>query len=369
MATANSKVKFAYTTAAAYANLQTTDPNTIYFLADTQQIFLGSINYAPSEPYATDNVAGTIKTNSDIGISTDVDGKLQISGLMGNTSANSGLYYPVTLTPESVGRNSILISDATGINLTSRSFSIVAGTGITLKSSAAAGSTTYTVADTYDNRFLCVLAINGYLTLNESTAPSYVSKITSIKKGDQTPSLNFNAQPLSSTPITITVDKSANPDSIANSLRLYGDMSGGYCNMIIGQCMASRSGNRSVVVGQFVDSEAAQSVLIGARLYNSATSSALFGQKLINTKPYSLLSGFGHDSTNGPTNGVTAVGQWSKITSNTRFAVGNGANQDSRSNAFEILDSGGLVLTAPNGSKWKVNVDDTGNLVTTSYTS
>lgn len=369
MATANSKVKFVYTTATAYANLQATDPNTIYFLADTQQIFLGSINYAPSEPYATDNVAGTIKTNSDVGISTDSNGKLQISGLMGNTNANSGLYYPITLTPESVGRNSILISDATGINLTNRSFSIVAGTDITLKSTAAAGSTTYTVADTYDNRFLCVLAINGYLTLNESTAPSYVSKITSIMKGDQTPSLDFNVQPIDTTPITITVDESANPDIAANKLRLYGDMSGGYCNIIVGQCMASRSGNRSVVVGQYIDSEAPQSVLIGARLYNSATSSALFGQKLINTKPYSLLSGLGHDSTNGPINGVVAVGRWSEITSNTQFAVGDGIDKDSRSNSFEILDSGGIVLTAPNGSKWKVNVDDTGNLVTTSYTS
>ena len=165
MAIANQKVKFAYTTSTAYANLQATDPNTIYFLADTQQIFLGSINYAPSEVIATDSIAGVVKLDEDNLIEVDGTGTLMIGGRFGEFPDSTGVYVPNDRAPRNVGNHCLLITDAIGMQMTnSRSFALVTGLGTTCKR-ATAGTTEYHFNNTYTNRLLCKIAENGFASI------------------------------------------------------------------------------------------------------------------------------------------------------------------------------------------------------------
>lgn len=52
--------------------------------------------------------------------------------------------------------------------------------------------------------------------------------------------------------------------------------------------------------------------------------------------------------------------------SNTAFAVGNGVFKSdgniTRSNAFEVTKDGGIVLKSANGTRYKITVDNTGNI-------
>lgn len=47
------------------------------------------------------------------------------------------------------------------------------------------------------------------------------------------------------------------------------------------------------------------------------------------------------------------------------LAVGNGTSHTDRSNAFEVTDDSGIVLKSPDASRWKITVDNSGNLTTT----
>ena len=58
------------------------------------------------------------------------------------------------------------------------------------------------------------------------------------------------------------------------------------------------------------------------------------------------------------------MGQWSDITSETLFAVGDGTSHTDRSNAFEVRDKA-FVIKSPNGTKWKIMIDDSGTITTT----
>ena len=62
------------------------------------------------------------------------------------------------------------------------------------------------------------------------------------------------------------------------------------------------------------------------------------------------------------------MGIASEISSDTAFAVGNGvfnANGNiTRSNALEVKTDGSIVLKSPNGTKYKIAVDDSGNITT-----
>lgn len=47
-----------------------------------------------------------------------------------------------------------------------------------------------------------------------------------------------------------------------------------------------------------------------------------------------------------------------------RLSVGDGTSHVARSNAFEVVD-GGIVLKSPGGTRYKIAVDDTGNITAT----
>lgn len=67
---------------------------------------------------------------------------------------------------------------------------------------------------------------------------------------------------------------------------------------------------------------------------------------------------------------MAAFGKWSDIKSDTSFSIGNGTSATDRSNSFEIDAAGDtflngyLVLKAPNGTQYRISVDNNGNLVT-----
>lgn len=102
-------------------------------------------------------------------------------------------------------------------------------------------------------------------------------------------------------------------------------------------------------------------VVGGGRYTVTAPINAVFGRQHISRKNRSFLAGTGHDTTNARSESVAAVGQWSDIDSSTLFAVGNGTSHTARSNAFEVLNDG-IVLKSPNGTRYKITVDDNGIL-------
>ena len=55
-------------------------------------------------------------------------------------------------------------------------------------------------------------------------------------------------------------------------------------------------------------------------------------------------------------------GAWSECTNKTLFAVGNGTSDNDRSNAFEV-QSDGIIIKSPNKTKFKISVDDNGNII------
>ena len=61
--------------------------------------------------------------------------------------------------------------------------------------------------------------------------------------------------------------------------------------------------------------------------------------------------------------GLAAVGAYSFIDASTLFAVGNGSSHTDRKNAFEVRTDG-VVLRSPNGTRYKITVDNSGNLTT-----
>ena len=44
--------------------------------------------------------------------------------------------------------------------------------------------------------------------------------------------------------------------------------------------------------------------------------------------------------------------------------VGNGSSHTARLNVFEVLKDGSIALRSPNGTRYKISVDDSGNLQT-----
>ena len=99
-----------------------------------------------------------------------------------------------------------------------------------------------------------------------------------------------------------------------------------------------------------------------------ANNSVALGHTHLVNKQFCFAAGQGHDFTNG-SNGASAVGIASEISSDTAFAVGNGTFSGTgdikRSNALEVKKDGSIVLKSPNGTKYKIAVDNSGNLTTT----
>lgn len=287
---------------------------------------------------ATETTLGTIKLNPSESITLNSSGQLDVGGRLGQMSNTTGIYSPKTINPAAVGNGSFLLTEGSGLKLGNKSLAVVTGTSLSLKSSASAGTTTYLVSNTYENRIICAGIVDGVLALNESTAAEKYVNVTSVTIGGYAPTTaNYWT---ASGDITIKTDASINPNSRITSVRPYATGEAGFSNLFVGQ-LSGGKGGASIVVGQKVFSYSGNAcAIVGASMYNTGNGNALFGRQHISRKNRSFLAGTGHDTTNGPSEGVAAIGKWSNIKSNTSFAIGNGTDANNRSNSFEIDTSG-----------------------------
>lgn len=301
--------------------------------------------------------------NESVGFNSD--GQLDIGGRLGAFPATTGIFHSKDREPRSVKDFSFLITDAKGMNLDApRDLALVTGVNLSLTGSHAAGSTTYTVANNYANRIACaVLANGGYVSQSEAySKENQIVKVTSVKINGSI-YVPTSAANDSSKPITITTETTANPTSAVTALRVFGGVTGGYCSEYIGQCVGGSVG-ASLAIGQRVYSSANVNCIVAADIYNTGNGNAIFGRQHISRKNRGLLAGTGHDTTNARSESVSAVGEWSDLSSTeTLFAVGDGTNHTDRSNAFEVRDQA-IVLKSPNGTKYKITVNNSGVLTT-----
>lgn len=313
---------------------------------------------------ATDSALGTIKLNPNQNIDVNADGQLTVGGRIGQFNGTTGLYAPNDRDPRAVGNYSFLITDAMGMSLdTSRAFALVSGLGVTCKS-APAGSTEYRVTNNYNNRIICKAAENGYISLSE--AKSNVERIVpvvsvTINGSSFTPDSSAN----SSNDIIIKTAETLNPDAATTSIRIFPAMKS-YSTAHIGNGIASWGGGRNFLLGGGVikDTSSNDNCLVGNGIYCTGNGNAAFGRYHIIRKNRGFFAGQGHDSTNANGEGVSALGSYSYIDANTLLAIGNGSSHTDRKNAFEVR-SDGVVLRSPDGSRWKIAVDNSGNLSTT----
>lgn len=314
---------------------------------------------------ATDSDYGVIKLNSSEGINTNENGQLTVNGRLGQHS-DGGVFYPATIEPSGVSTSSFLMTDgAKGVKLGSRAFAIMAGAAITCRS-AAAGATQYWVANKYANRFICAAAVGGRAALNLTDAgENGTAEILSIKFANGSNISAYFGPDESANDIIITLDRTVNPSAATTTLRLYGTSVQGD-NILVGQGVGA-SGGKVISLGQCTYASGNQNIAFGNSVHVTANNSVGLGHTMLINKQYCFGVGAGHDFTYG-TNGTAAVGVWSTISSNTKFVVGAGTANGDRKNIFEVTnDNGqtGVILLSPNGTKYKLAVDNSGNLSTT----
>ena len=294
---------------------------------------------------ATGDVYGLVKLNPAESVNLNANGQLDIGGRLGAFSGTTGIYHSKDRAPRNVKDFSFLITDAKGMNLDApRDFALATGVNLSLTGSHAAGSTTYTVANTYANRIACaVLARGGYVAQSEAwSKENQIVAVTGVKinGANYTPS---SAADDSSNPITITTETTANPDNAVTQLRVFGGITGGYCSEYIGQCVGGTLG-ASLEIGQRVWSSGNVNCIVAADVYNTGNGNALFGRLHISRKNRWFMAGSGHDNTNGMAEAGAVLDSYADIQSDTAFAVGNGTSATARSNLFEIKTNGDIYV-------------------------
>lgn len=299
--------------------------------------------------YATDNAYGIVKTNSAEAVTLNANGQLDVGGRLGQMPTTTGVYSPKSISPAVVGDGSFLLTEGSGTNLGNKSLAVSTGKMLTCKS-AAAGSTTYRISNTYQNRINCAMlvAAGGVVALseNEAKAGNYANVVSVLVNGS---SFVPSSAPNDSTnDIVITLDKTVNPSSATTQIRMY-PTERSFSNLFVGQGVGGKDVGASVIVGQGVFGESGNAnSLVGADIYNTGNGNAVFGRQHLSKKNRWLLAGTGHDNGSGKSESGVALGEWSLIQSDTAFAIGNGTSHTARSNLFEIKTNGDVYI---NGTK------------------
>ena len=315
---------------------------------------------------ATDATLGLVKTNSPMSIYLDENGNLIVGGRLGQTE-QGGLYNPPTTNPTLVDTNALLLSGMSGLSVGNGALALLRGGGITVKS-APAGTTEYHVSNTYTNRLMCagLQTAGAVCIINENAEPT----------GDFSTILSCTINGASFVPhtgaddpdndIIITVDKTVNPDEAITNLRCY-QAATKSSSFYAGQMVGGGGGLANVIVGQQAFSPNGNVVaMIAAQSYNTGNGNAIFGRYHNVNKSRWLVSGTGHDTTTGRAEAGAVVGQYADIKPDTLFAVGNGANQLNRANAFEVKESG---VSLPQANYVEiVDANLVGPFTTTNYT-
>lgn len=308
-----------------------------------------------SNTYATDSAYGLVKTNSAKSITLNADGQLEVGGRIGQFPGTTGLYAPDDREPRNVGNYCLMITDVKGAQMTnSRSFAVVSGANISLKTAATAGATEYHVSNTYVNRIRCKVLEGGFAAKDEATSGAeQVIPVVSVTIGGE-PYRVSSAPDDPTQDIVITTESTLNPDSEITSIRAVGTM-GSYSTAHVGNGIASLGGGRCLLLGSTItkDGPGNECGVVASDTYVYGNGSAVFGRYHILNKNRAFLAGVGHDTTYGRTEGLAAVGVYSLLDEKTVFAVGLGASQISRKNAFEV--------TADHGGTAKANFVDAKN--------
>ena len=321
-----------------------------------------------ADAYATDLDYGIVKTNSAQSIELNASGQLTVGGRLGQFPGTTGIYASNDRDPRAVGDSSFLITDAIGMSLdTNRAFALVSGLGVTCRS-AAAGSTQYRVQNTYANRLNCKICEGGFASINEATSKvQRIVPVVSVTIGGNPYTPDSSANPSgTANDIVITTEETLNPDGATTSIRLFGKMTC-YSTAHIGNGIASWGGGRNMFLGGGIakDGSGNDNCVVANGAYVNGNGNGVFGRYHVIRKNRGFFAGQGHDSTNATGEGVSAIGSYSYIDANTMFAIGNGTSHTARLNLFEVTKDGGIVLRSPNGTRYKVTVNDSGNLTTT----
>ena len=317
---------------------------------------------------ATDNTLGLAKTNSTQNITLNANGQLEVGGRLGQT-VDLGLYNPVFADPVQVGRFSLLMTEAKGLSSAHRELIIAGGNGLTLKTTAQAGATEYRVSNTQANRFVasCFVGNGSVLTLDEAYAKEKTVPIVSCKFANGNDVTAYFGATESNNDIIITTSESINPSSTITNIRCYGSW-GNADTISVGQGNRTHGGKiLQVGAGLYTAPNNNQVLQLGNRQFSTKNNVIMIGNDLISKKQFWGLFGQGHDNSSSKDGGV-AFGLWSDITANTKLAVGNGTAYNNRSNIFEVQDNAGateVIMKSPNGTKFKLTVDDSGNISTT----
>ena len=314
---------------------------------------------------ATSSDYGMVKLNPSESVDVNANGQLIVGGRLGQYP-NGGVFYPTTIEPTNVGASSFLMTDgAKNISVGQRTFGIMAGANLTCKS-AAAGSTQYRLSNTQTNRFACFSAKGGRVAIDQTDAINNgTAAITDISFANGNPISAYFGATESSNDIIITVDRTVNPSAATTKLRVYGTSTSSDVLNVGQGCGAG--GGKAISLGQSCFAGGNQVIAFGNSSIVTANNSVAFGHTHIVNKQYCFAAGQCHDFTNA-SNGTGAVGIASEIGANTVFAVGNGTYSNSgvnKSNALEVTKDGGIILKSSGGNKFKITVDNSGNLTTT----
>ena len=334
-----------------------------YFWNKVKVLINGKIE---NTDYATDSTYGIVKTNANKSITLNANGQLEVGGRLGQFT-DGGVFYPTTIEPTNVGGSTFMLTDgAKNLSLSGRHFGIMAGVSLTCKS-ASAGATQYRLSNTQTNRFACFACKGGRLAIDITDAQTNgTALMTDISFANGNPISAYFGPTESSNDIIITVDRTVNPSASTTKLRMYGTSTSSDV-IIVGQGNGA-SGGKAISLGQACHAGGNQCIAFGNSSLSLANNSVAFGHTHLVDKQFCFSAGQGHDFTNG-SNGAGAVGICSEISSDTAFAVGNGVfasnGNITRSNALEVKTDGSIVLKSPNGTKYKIAVDDSGNLTTT----
>lgn len=315
---------------------------------------------------ATESTLGTVKLNPNESVNVNASGQLTVGGRLGQFTGG-GVFYPTDIVPTNVGPSTFMMTDgAKSLSLGGRTFGIMAGVNLTCKS-AAAGTTQYRLSNNQSNRFACFACRGGRLAIDQTDATENgTALMTDISFANGNPISAYFGPTESSNDIIITVDRTVNPSASTTKLRMYGTSTSTDV-IIVGQGNGA-SGGKAISLGQACHAGGNQCIAFGNSSLSLANNSVALGHTQLVDKQFCFAAGQGHDFTNG-SNGTGAVGIASLIDSNTAFAVGNGIFNSNgnitRSNAFEVTKDGGIVLKSPNGTRYKIAVDDSGNISAT----
>jgi len=176
--------------------------------------------------------------------------------------------------------------------------------------------------------------------------------------------------------VVLTFAESLNPSQATTTLlactklnsTIYGGLFTGAGLSLKGQASVvnglyiKNEGGHSLVTGRYINNTGGRSAIVGERIQNTGNRAFLFGQSLKNEKNEVMLVGVGHTVGAECQSGLAAFGTYSDIGTDTVFVVGNGTDNDNRSNAFEIKGTGDVLVgadpTEDNGVATKHYVDN-----------